>query len=1017
MPKVSVIIPVYNVEPYLRECLDSVVNQTLQDIEIICIDDGSTDGSLAILKEYKKKDNRVKLIQQKNLYAGVARNNGMSIASGEYYVFLDSDDFFELDLIEKQYNQCKRYDADISLCGADKYDIKSKEFYATPWLLKMKSVPNKLPFNREMIGDNIFQLTTPSPWTKMFSAKFVKKHNLEFQNIQRANDAFFVLTALNLAERITVVDKVLVHYRVGMVTNLQANNIASPLDFCYALSAVKERLIREKIYSQVKRGFINDAMGQCEYNLRTLKGKENTGFVTLANEIKNKYLYEFEIADQEDTFFYDDKRYKTFWTQLLSIEPPKVSVIIPVYNVEKYLPKCLNSVVNQSLKEIEIICVNDGSTDNSMQILEEYKRRDYRIQLITQKNKGLSGARNTGASIANGEYIYFIDSDDYITENALEYLYDEVTENQLEIILFDGISFYENKELKNKYENIDCCYRSKEYGKVYTGQELYVKMRKDNTFRPMVWLQMINREYYVNKELSFYEGILHEDVLFTTQCILQAERVSHRKKTFYHYRRRTGAITSDSVSFAKVYGKFVSLINIIVFLQRNNFNAEVELYMRNYLQWLLNEARKEYASLPIIEKLKIDSLSLTEKFLFQIILTEDTNEILLNTYTDEELTINEKILLLQDEYAKEKDRADKYVKEFDNIVNSRSYKIGRTITWIPRKLRGGIQCYRDHGLNYTLKHGVKKLLRRIKYGDLFLGGYRCLRDNGVRYTVNNIKNRLKKYNYNWRQKKSGVTKNKRNLRIIISLTSFPKRIDTVHLAIESLLVQSMKPDLVILWLASEQFPNGEKSLPSELIELKKRGLTIRWCEDIKSYKKLIPALSQYPEDIIITVDDDLLYANDMVEKLYLSYQKYPKAISCMRVHLIQFDEQGNVLPYIEWKQENSDFIGIPRTDLFATTGAGTLFPPHIFEQEILNKEVFMKECAKADDIWVKVISLLNKTPVVLVDKQEKLQYIPGSQTQCLWHENVNEGGNDIQLAALLKRYNIEFNKFERDDMK
>ena len=101
----------------------------------------------------------------------------------------------------------------------------------------------------------------------------------------------------------------------------------------------------------------------------------------------------------------------------------------------------------------------------------------------------------------------------------------------------------------------------------------------------------------------------------------------------------------------------------------------------------------------------------------------------------------------------------------------------------------------------------------------------------------------------------------------------------------------------------------------------------------------------------------------------------------------------------------------------ATTGAGTLFPPHIFNEEIFNEQIFTKECKNADDVWVKIISMLSDIDIVLIDKQSPLKYVPGSQEECLWHENVNEGGNDRQIATLLERYNIEFNKVERDDTK
>ena len=135
MVKVSVIIPVYNVEPYLKQCMDSVVGQTLKDIEIICVDDGSTDGSLDILREYAAEDNRIQIIEQKNAGAGAARNNGMRHATGKYLSFLDSDDFFEPRMLEKAYDLAEKDQADFVAYKSDQYHTEKKQFVSADWVI------------------------------------------------------------------------------------------------------------------------------------------------------------------------------------------------------------------------------------------------------------------------------------------------------------------------------------------------------------------------------------------------------------------------------------------------------------------------------------------------------------------------------------------------------------------------------------------------------------------------------------------------------------------------------------------------------------------------------------------------------------------------------------------------------------------------------------------------------------------------------------------------------------------
>ena len=185
--------------------------------------------------------------------------------------------------------------------------------------------------------------------------------------------------------------------------------------------------------------------------------------------------------------------------------------------------------------------------------------------------------------------------------------------------------------------------------------------------------------------------------------------------------------------------------------------------------------------------------------------------------------------------------------------------------------------------------------------------------------------------------------------------------------------------------------------------MQSRGLEIRWTDyDYKSFKKILPALQEFPDDIIITVDDDLIYDKCMIELLYESYKKYPNAISAMRVHRIMFDTSGNILPYREWIKEDSSFIGIDRMDLMATTGAGTLFPPHILPDETLNWNKIQELCPYADDIWMKIMTVMNDINTVLVRENRRLVYIADSQEETLWNINCNE--NDIQLTNIIEYY-------------
>ena len=234
--------------------------------------------------------------------------------------------------------------------------------------------------------------------------------------------------------------------------------------------------------------------------------------------------------------------------------------------------------------------------------------------------------------------------------------------------------------------------------------------------------------------------------------------------------------------------------------------------------------------------------------------------------------------------------------------------------------------------------------------------------------------------------------------ITVTMTSYPARIPTVHKVVENMLAQTMKPDRVVLWLAAEQFPQGEESLPEQLLAFRERGLVIGWCEDMRSYKKLLPALEKYPDDILITVDDDLVYDDNMIEVLYECSTQFPNTVTAMRTHMMRFDAQGKLLPYSDWRREYGR-ENAPSMALFATTGGGTLFPPHILPKCTANIEDIRAVCANADDVWVKVMLTLCNVPIVLAAPNKPLRYVPGTQSSTLWAHNMTEGGNDVQLAA------------------
>jgi hypothetical protein len=244
---------------------------------------------------------------------------------------------------------------------------------------------------------------------------------------------------------------------------------------------------------------------------------------------------------------------------------------------------------------------------------------------------------------------------------------------------------------------------------------------------------------------------------------------------------------------------------------------------------------------------------------------------------------------------------------------------------------------------------------------------------------------------------------------IVSMTSFPARIADIWITVDIILRQSFKPDQVILWLAKDQFDGVP--LPENLMALTDRGLTIRFCdEDLRAHKKYYYALSEFSDANIITIDDDLYYDSDFLKNLVLLHKKHPKCIVTNRAHRITFDEDGKLLPYRRWKHNVTD--SEPSHLLVATGGAGTLYPKGCFNAQVFNKELFKEMCFFADDIWLKIMALLNGTKVVTNQTYNKdFVTIRSSQKQKLVTTNVLHGGNDEQLNNIMKHFNISDQRF------
>ncbi|MDO4632278.1 MAG: glycosyltransferase family 2 protein [Eubacteriales bacterium] len=307
--KVSVILPIHNLEKYLRESLEDVCGQTLREIEIICVNDGSTDSSEEIIREFMQKDQRIRLINQENLFAGAARNRGIEEAVGDYLICWDGDDRFDKTALEKLYQKCVEDDADLCICNAQRYDTLTQKFVKTDSYMVQEFLPETMPFNAQSWPKYIFNFATNVPWNKLYRRAFVLEHGLKYETRERANDVYFNMMARFLAEKITVVNEGLVAYRINNSESLTGTLSRSPMNALEAFERSKEDLEKAGAFENplIRESFANRVLYSVLFALH--KQTDGAGFLAMYDYLKNGGLEKLLVTDEGEGYYYKDRVY------------------------------------------------------------------------------------------------------------------------------------------------------------------------------------------------------------------------------------------------------------------------------------------------------------------------------------------------------------------------------------------------------------------------------------------------------------------------------------------------------------------------------------------------------------------------------------------------------------------------------------------------------------------------------------------------------------------------------------
>lgn len=837
--KISVVIPVYNASRHLAECLNSVTGQTFREIEVICVDDGSSDGSLEILRKCAASDRRVRVMTQRNRYAGVARNTGLAAARGEYIHFLDADDWIDATTYEQLYATAKSAGADMVKFRSYSYDNATGKVFNS-YFTDMGGVPQSCYGRCISFKDQYRSLVACSdaPWSGLYKRDFISRNGIKFDTLKCGNDTSFFYRCILAAKSIYLTKDRFVYYRRNLgksLVGIRPYNFDCQLRQYYIID-----------------GFLRDVEPEAAQTIR--RHLLDAIFYRFGRYIEDgalppdaKEKIEFETADFLATVPESliDERHLATYRALVASAPPSVSVVIPVYNCAEHLDECLCSVRRQTLTNIEVICVDDRSTDGSLDIIRRHAAEDPRIKVVAKEaNTGAPGiCKNIGIAASAGRYIGVVDADDHVADDYFRLLLCAAWRENADVAATSAVSFDTDGVISPS------AMHEIKPGVLETPSQKAGLMR----FSGSNWNKIYRRAMLSRYAIMCCEipRLAPEDNQLSMEAVCAANRVAVIDDARYIYRKHAGTLTAKPK-------------------------------------------------------------------------TEDDFKVL-------------------DVYG-----------EIERFVMSR---------WAAGTVRDGLLA-------------AVRIREAVDFG--------WIRNSMDRGTAKKFDSLLKAH-FPWALAKIGASGiDHINRDIVVSLTSWPGRISTVDQVVKSILAQSFKVDKIVLWLAASQFPCGEAELPANLLGLRSSRFEIRWCEDLRSYKKLIPALKAFPDAILITVDDDNIYGRDCIRKLLEEHVNHTEDVICHRVTRVMPNIDGTFRVLAGGK---SYYRGASFLNKLVGLG-GVLYPPGSLGKEVEDAHLALSLAPTNDDLWFWCHAALAGHGVRVAGNAElEAHYIKGTQNVGLFQSN------------------------------